>query len=73
MQASAIRDDLIAALDDWAMANAEARLPGSERWHEIARLADTDPWRGRFRAAFDPLDRDTLVRLAREMSPASSA
>jgi|GEM_PF-1889221 len=66
IRASAIRDDLIAALDDWAMANAEARLPGSERWQAIARLADPDPWRGRFRAAFEPLDRAALTRLARD-------
>ncbi|HKB37570.1 MAG TPA: protein kinase, partial [Gemmataceae bacterium] len=66
IRASAIREELIAALDDWAFANAEAKLPGSERWQQVARLADTDTWRGRFRAAFDPVDRPTLVRLAHD-------
>ena len=72
IRASAIREELIAALDDWAMANAEAKMPGGERWQEVARQADSDPWRSRFRAAFDPLDRMALIRLAQDAEALAS-
>jgi serine/threonine-protein kinase len=65
IRASAVREPLVAALDDWA-----AVAPG--RWRrgrllEVARLADPDPWRDRFRDPKVGLDRAALEKLAGEL------
>jgi tetratricopeptide (TPR) repeat protein len=69
---SAIRDQLVAALDDWSLVTADARLRA--RLSRIARRADPDPgWRDRVR---DPViwgDQRALERLAAEVREASGA
>jgi serine/threonine-protein kinase len=64
IRASAIRDQLVAALDDWA------RLTSNQQRRAwllaVARQADPDPWRNRFRDPRVWRDRATLERLARE-------
>jgi serine/threonine protein kinase/Tfp pilus assembly protein PilF len=66
VRASAIRDRLVAALDGWVLAKGTADLSGGERLLAVARRADADPWRDRFREAFRYRDRKVLVRLARD-------
>jgi serine/threonine protein kinase/Flp pilus assembly protein TadD len=69
---SAIRDQLVAALDDWAVVNADARLRA--RLLGIARLSDPDPrWRDRVRDPSVWEDRRALERLAAEIQEASEA
>jgi tetratricopeptide (TPR) repeat protein len=72
VRGSAIREYLVAALDDWALVTAEARLRA--RLLRIARWADPDPaWRDRVR---DPVvwgDRRALEQLAAEVREASRA
>lgn len=64
IDASDVRDPLIAALDDWAACESdEAR----RNWVlEIARLADTDAnaWEKQYRDPAKWMDREELVRLA---------
>jgi tetratricopeptide (TPR) repeat protein len=48
---STIRDQLVAALDDWVLAKREAGLGDWEKLLAIARRADPDSWRDRLRAA----------------------
>jgi serine/threonine-protein kinase len=63
---SAVREQLVAALDDWAMwlGNQE---PARREWLlAVARLADPDSWRNRSRAAEVWRNRRALERLARE-------
>jgi tetratricopeptide (TPR) repeat protein len=62
IRASAIRKDLVAALDDWTTPRG-ARLTKAVA---IARRADGDPWRDRFRQVFDGMDLKDLEGLARE-------
>jgi serine/threonine protein kinase/tetratricopeptide (TPR) repeat protein len=70
IRGSAIRQRLVAALDDWALVTTEGRLRA--RLLRIARLADPDPgYRDRMR---DPAvwgDRRALERLAAEVLEAS--
>ena len=56
--ASAIREQLAAALDDWATITDDP--PRSAWLLEVARRADPDPWRDRFR---DPAVRINRLRL----------
>jgi hypothetical protein len=67
---SPIRFALIAALDDWAfvaylIANRN-RGPKLARLLELARAADPEPWRDRFRDPAVWADREALTRLADE-------
>ena len=60
-----IRQQLATALDDWA--GMRRRKPGDQSWKtlvEIARAADPDEWRTRFRDALLRGDRQGLERLA---------
>jgi serine/threonine-protein kinase len=64
---SAIREELVAALDDWASVTRDARWRA--RLLRLARLADPDPkWRDRFRDPAVWRDRPALERLAEEAS-----
>src|SRR5262249_51164412 len=60
-----ISQELGMALDDWA--GMRKRQKGDETWRkllEIARAADPDPWRNKFRDAWEHEDRQGLERLA---------
>jgi tetratricopeptide (TPR) repeat protein len=65
VRASAVAENLVAALDDWAATTADHQR---RAWLlEVARRADPDPWRDRFR---DPKvwgDRAALQKLADEL------
>jgi tetratricopeptide (TPR) repeat protein len=62
---SALRDLLVASLDDWAYLTTDDRL--RERLLRVARLADPDPgWRDRLRNPAIWGDREALQRLAGE-------
>ncbi len=62
---SAVRDALVAALDDWAMC---LRKGDRRRWVlEVARRADPDTWRDRLRDERTWDDRGALARLARDV------
>jgi serine/threonine protein kinase/tetratricopeptide (TPR) repeat protein len=72
IRGSAIREPLVAALDDWAVVTADARLRA--RLLEIARRADPDPgWRDRVRDPAVRGDHPALERLAAEALGASGA
>jgi tetratricopeptide (TPR) repeat protein len=77
----AIKVELAAALDDWALVRL-ALVPklelGNEgnaaRWQrlvEIARLADSDPWRDRVRTALVQSDKEALQKLAAQKEVAT--
>jgi serine/threonine-protein kinase len=65
IRASAVALQLVASLDDWAAVTTEEK-----RWRwllEVARLADPDPWRNRFR---DPKiwgNRNELEKMVEEV------
>jgi serine/threonine-protein kinase len=62
---SAVCEQLVAALDDWA---AVTNDPKRQAWLlEAARRADPDPWRDRFRDPKVRLDRAALEALAGEL------
>jgi serine/threonine-protein kinase len=67
VRASAIRERLTAALDDWA--DCRGKNPdrgGTEALRAVARLADDDPWRQRLREAAGRSDRAALEALAEQ-------
>ena len=61
---SAIRDQLVAALDDWAWVKPTKDSEGREWLNAVARLADPDNWRNRFRDPAMQKDRQGLEGLA---------
>jgi serine/threonine-protein kinase len=62
LRASAIKQQLVAALDDWAWMTADRR---QRAWLlAVARRADPDTWRDRFRDLKGWQDRQDLERLA---------
>ncbi|HZU37563.1 MAG TPA: protein kinase [Gemmataceae bacterium] len=64
IRASAVREQLMAAMDDWALREGN---PARRAWLlAVARAADPDPWRDRFRDAAVWNNRTALERLARE-------
>jgi tetratricopeptide (TPR) repeat protein len=66
-----IRPALVKGLDEWAALRRRARGdndPGWKKLVEIARDADPDAWRKRFREALLGRDRKTLERLADSVS-----
>lgn len=66
---SPIRKELLIALDNSAfVARAIGDLPRLDRPLAIARTADPDPWRDRFRQPRAWLDRDSLLALHAEAS-----
>jgi serine/threonine-protein kinase len=65
VRGSAVREQLVAALDDWAQMTEDQRRLA---WLlAVARQADPDPWRDRFRDPRVWQDRLALERLAREV------
>ncbi|HEV3343166.1 MAG TPA: protein kinase, partial [Pirellulales bacterium] len=68
IQARSIREQLVAALDDWILVpDAGVR----ERLRAIAKLADPDEWRNRMRQAVVANDRRALEELAARPEVAS--
>jgi serine/threonine-protein kinase len=64
LRGSSIRDQVIAALDDWARVTANA---SRRAWLlAVLRRADPDPWRDRYRDPAVWKDRAALERLAAE-------
>jgi tetratricopeptide (TPR) repeat protein len=59
----AIRVQLAAALDDWAMTRKAAGKKGWKRLLAAARVADPDQWRNRLRDALQRNDRKALLEL----------
>jgi serine/threonine protein kinase/Flp pilus assembly protein TadD len=62
IQTRSIRDQLVAALDDWILVQTDAGV--RERLRGIAALADPDAWRNRLRQAVVQNDRRALEELA---------
>jgi superkiller protein 3 len=62
--ASLIREQLVAALDDWAFVQERVKGEGAEHLWVVARLADADEWRRQFRGLLAGKDRAALERLA---------
>ena len=62
IRASVIEGQLLAALDDWLAVKGG---PPDARLLAVLRRVDADPWRGRFRDAFERGDRKALTDLAR--------
>jgi serine/threonine-protein kinase len=73
VRASAIRDELVAALDDWAFVAFELNdEPLKDRLLRVAQLADPDPsWRDRFRHPGAWRSREQLGKLADDGPTAS--
>ena len=66
IRSRAVREQLVAAVDDWAVRVGKEE-PARRAWLlAVARAADPDPWRNRFRDAAVWNDRTALERLARE-------
>jgi tetratricopeptide (TPR) repeat protein len=62
IQASRIREQLLAALDDWILVQPDATV--RERLRAVAELADADVWRSRMRRAVVANDRRALEEMA---------
>jgi serine/threonine-protein kinase len=69
IRASAIKEQLVAALDDWALTRSyKTTAPDKLAWLlGVARRADSDDWRDRFRDPKVWRDRDALESLANEL------
>ena len=61
---SAIREQLAAALDDWSWVKPAKDAAGREQLRALARLADPDEWRNRFRDPALSKNRKALEELA---------
>jgi tetratricopeptide (TPR) repeat protein len=76
--ASAIKDQLVAALDDWARGVLQDDAAAGRRLLDVAAKADPDEWRNRFRDQMVKCVRKALEELARgkevaELPPATTA
>jgi serine/threonine-protein kinase len=65
VRSSAIRDQLVVALDEWARGRIESDATGAARLLSIAVRADPDPWRNAVRHPETWLNREKLKELAR--------
>jgi serine/threonine-protein kinase len=66
IHASAIKDQVVAGLDDWLYMKVVVRDPGREHLLAVLQRADSDEWRNQFRAAFKRGDMAVLKNLARD-------
>src|SRR5262249_43150575 len=66
LRASRIRERLIAALDDWALARRSGEIPDWQRLLTVAIRADDDSWRNRLREILLNADTKALRQLAEE-------
>jgi tetratricopeptide (TPR) repeat protein/serine/threonine protein kinase len=80
IQASAIRNHLLAALDDWAFVSDDWVIPGAktaertarrQRLLDVIQLADVDAWRREFRNVVVRRDKLALEQLARQLKTSS--
>ncbi len=76
LRGSAVREPLLAALDDWVLARQEEGIGNWEVLLLVARRADPDPWRDRLRDALLSKNGKAIADLARNaevssLSPAS--
>ena len=71
VRASAVRADLVAALDDWAVFEPNPDVRG--RVLAVAQRADPGPWLDRFRDPAVRADKAKLEQLAREADPGALA
>jgi serine/threonine protein kinase/tetratricopeptide (TPR) repeat protein len=62
---SAIREQLVTALDDWIYVRARSDTSGRDRLLNVVRLADSDAWRQRLRDPVMHKDRAALQDLAK--------
>jgi serine/threonine protein kinase/Flp pilus assembly protein TadD len=62
---SAVRAQLVAALDDWASTRAQADQ-SAQRLRSLANRADGDPWRARLRDLLEQKDLAALEAMVRE-------
>ena len=68
IQQSPIKNQLLAALDNWALNAAASKNPErSIRLLEVARLADPDPWRDRVRDPAAWKNGPRMIKLAEEI------
>jgi serine/threonine-protein kinase len=66
IRASAIKDTLVTGLDAWMGTKGKEEHASYERLRAIGLRADTDPWRRRFREAYQRRDWKALVALAQD-------
>jgi tetratricopeptide (TPR) repeat protein len=66
IRSSAVREQLVAAVDDWAIRAGKLESERRAWLLAVARAADPDPWRDRFRDPAVWQDVTALERLARE-------
>jgi tetratricopeptide (TPR) repeat protein len=71
VQDSAVREEIVAALDDWASLTPDGAH--QERLMAVARAADPDRWRDRLRQPLLWRDRGALTKLADEAKEAELA
>jgi tetratricopeptide (TPR) repeat protein len=64
IQASEIKEQTLAALDDWLLTKWLGDLSGGERLLAVLARADSDSWRNQLRDAAQRRDRKTLQELA---------
>ncbi|MFO0950578.1 MAG: tetratricopeptide repeat protein [Isosphaeraceae bacterium] len=67
MPTGPVREELIAALDDWMRVRHERNVDDDRGWKHLlaaARAADPDPWRSRVREAWSKNDGKALGELA---------
>ena len=67
MPAGPVREELVAALDDWMRIRRGMHEKDDSDWKRLlaaARAADPDPWRNRVREAWERGDRKALAELA---------
>jgi serine/threonine protein kinase/Flp pilus assembly protein TadD/type II secretory pathway component PulJ len=65
IRASAIKDQVVAALDNWAHAKKSTRLRDWQRLVNVARLVETDPWHRELQTAILDNDHKRLIEMAK--------
>jgi serine/threonine protein kinase/Flp pilus assembly protein TadD len=66
IQSAAIKNHLLAALDDWISLVPKEGRPNKARLLAIAQAADDDPWRNKVRSVLAHGDRESLETLVRD-------